>query len=175
MKRYVALLRGVSPMNCRMPALKACFEGAGFSDVKTLLSSGNVVFSTRTAVSPDKLRQRAEAAMEEDLGRSFGTFIRTAAELQALLAADPYAEFRLAADAKRIVTFLREPGDAKAAGLKLPIELDGARILKVSGGEVFSAYVRSANGPVFMSLLERTFGKDITTRTLDTVRKCAEA
>jgi uncharacterized protein (DUF1697 family) len=174
MKRYVALLRGVSPMNCRMPALKACFEGAGFSDVKTLLSSGNVVFSTRTAVSPDKLRQRAEAAMEEDLGRSFGTFIRTTAELQALLAADPYAEFELAADAKRIVTFLREPGD-KPAKLKLPIELDGARILKVSGGEVFSAYVRSANGPVFMSLLERTFGKDITTRTLDTVRKCAGA
>jgi uncharacterized protein (DUF1697 family) len=175
MKRYVALLRGVSPMNCRMAALKACFEGAGFSDVKTLLSSGNVVFSTRIAVSPDKLRQRAEAAMEDDLGRSFGTFIRTTAELQALLDADAYAGFELAANAKRIVTFLREPGDAKAAKLKLPIELDGARILKVSGAEVLSAYVPSANGPVFMSLLERTFGKDITTRTLETVRKCARA
>jgi hypothetical protein len=30
-------------------------------------------------------------------------------------------------------------------------------------------------GPVFMTFLERTFGKDITTRTLDTVRKCAMA
>jgi uncharacterized protein (DUF1697 family) len=174
MKRYVAFLRGVSPMNCKMAALKACLEGAGFSDVKTLLSSGNAVFSTRSAVSPDKLRQRAEAAMEQELGRSFSTFIRMTAELQALLEADPYAGFKLAANAKRIVTFLRDPG-AAPAGLKLPIELDGARILKVSGGEVLSAYVPSANGPVFMSLLERTFGKDITTRTLETVRKCAAA
>lgn len=30
-------------------------------------------------------------------------------------------------------------------------------------------------GPVFMILLERTFGKDIATRTLDTVKKCAWA
>jgi hypothetical protein len=34
---------------------------------------------------------------------------------------------------------------------------------------------RVPKGPVFMSLLERTFGTDITTRTLDTVRKCASA
>lgn len=33
----------------------------------------------------------------------------------------------------------------------------------------------SPKGPGFMGLLERTFGKAITTRTLDTVRKCALA
>jgi len=44
-----AFLRGVSPMNLKMPALKAALEAEGFSDVKTLLSSGNVVFSTRRA------------------------------------------------------------------------------------------------------------------------------
>ncbi|MDE2325144.1 MAG: DUF1697 domain-containing protein, partial [Betaproteobacteria bacterium] len=42
MPRYVAFLRGVSPMNARMPELKACFEAAGFGAVRTLLSSGNV-------------------------------------------------------------------------------------------------------------------------------------
>lgn len=42
--RYAALLRGVSPMNARMPALKAAFEAAGFTDVRTVLASGNVVF-----------------------------------------------------------------------------------------------------------------------------------
>jgi len=45
MQRYVAFLRGVSPMNCKMPELKRCFEAAGFADVRTLLSSGNVAFS----------------------------------------------------------------------------------------------------------------------------------
>ena len=37
-------------MNAKMPALKKCFEAAGFSDVRTLLSSGNVVFNSRSSV-----------------------------------------------------------------------------------------------------------------------------
>jgi len=44
MPRYVAFLRGVSPSNARMADLKRAFEIAGFSEVRTLLSSGNVVF-----------------------------------------------------------------------------------------------------------------------------------
>ena len=43
MARYAAFLRGVMPTNCKMPQLKAAFEAAGFTDVKTLLGSGNVV------------------------------------------------------------------------------------------------------------------------------------
>jgi hypothetical protein len=34
-------------------------------------------------------------------------------------------------------------------------------------------YVPGDKGPVFMSLLESAFGTGITTRTLETVRKCA--
>jgi len=30
MRRYAAFLRGVSPMNAKMPELKRCFEAAGF-------------------------------------------------------------------------------------------------------------------------------------------------
>jgi uncharacterized protein (DUF1697 family) len=170
MPRYVAFLRGVSPMNCKMPALKQCVEDAGFSNVRTLLSSGNVAFDARAAPLP-KLERRVQAAMESGLGRAFEAFVRSSAELQALLDADPFAAFKLPRDAKRIVTFVRS---AKAE-LKLPIEHDGARILALRGGEVLSAYVPTANGPVFMTLLERTFGKDITTRTLETVRKSAVA
>jgi hypothetical protein len=47
------------------------------------------------------------------------------------------------------------------------------RILKVVGGEVLTVYEPHPKGPAFMTLLERTFGKDITTRTLATVQKCA--
>ena len=55
------------------------------------------------------------------------------------------------------------------------VERDGVRILLLEGREVFSAYVRSPKGPVFMALIERTFGKDVTTRTWDTVGKVARA
>lgn len=171
MPRYVAFLRGVSPTNASMPELKRAFESAGFSDVRTLLSSGNVAFNARPATAP-ALEQRAEKAMLATLGRSFGAIVRPAEYLQRLLASDPFAEFELPREAKRIVTFLRRPPEAQVA---LPIERDGASILKLDSVEVFSAYLRSDKGPVFMTLLERTFGKDITTRTWETVRKCASA
>ncbi|MFT3957098.1 MAG: DUF1697 domain-containing protein [Piscinibacter sp.] len=171
MPRYVAFLRGVSPVNASMPALKACFEAAGFSNVRTLLSSGNVVFDARSS-SPAALERRAEKAMQSTLGHCFDTIVRSAEDLQALVEADPFAAFELAPSAKRVVTFLRSPPASKPA---LPIHQDGASILALTGSEVFCAYVPSPKGPVFMSLLERTFGKGITTRTLDTVRKCAWA
>jgi uncharacterized protein (DUF1697 family) len=43
----------------------------------------------------------------------------------------------------------------------------------MQGGEVFSAYVPSPRGAVFMTLVEKTFGKEVTTRTWATVRKVA--
>lgn len=170
MSRYAAFLRGVSPMNCKMPELKRSFETAGFVDVKTVLSSGNVVFSTR-ATSEASLAKKAEAAMEKELGRSFRVIVRTVDALTAILASDPYKAFRLAPGSKRVVTFLRQPVEAK---LSLPIEVDGARILCVTNDEVFTAYVPSPRGPVFMTLLEKTFGNDITTRTWDTIQKVAK-
>lgn len=169
MPRYAAFLRAVSPMNAKMPQLKRCFEEAGFSEVRTLLSSGNVVFSARRASVPS-LERRAEAAMKEHLGRAFPTIVRPVEALRAVLARDPYRRFRLQKGAKRVVTFLRRTPRTKIA---LPVESDGARILCIEGSEVFSAYVRGPRGPVFMSLIEETFGKDVTTRTWDTVKKVA--
>lgn len=171
MPRYVAFLRGVSPLNAKMSELKRCFEAAGFSEVRTLLSSGNVAFSTRTS-APYVLERRAETAMHADLGRSFSTIVRPSKYLKELIESDPFAEFNLPPTAKHVVTFLRQPTDAS---VMLPIEREGASILKLGAAEVFSAYVPSERGPVFMNLLERTFGTDITTRTLDTVKKCAQA
>ncbi len=158
-------------MNAKMPELKKCFEAEGFSDVRTLLSSGNVVFNARSA-SVTALERRAEKAMQSELGHSFTTIVRSAEYLQNLVESEPFARFDLPSTAKRVITFLRRPAEPK---LRLPIERDGASILAFTGSEVLSAYVPSPKGPVFMSLLERTFGTDITTRTLDTVRKCAWA
>jgi len=156
-------------MNARMPELKAAFEAAGFTDVKTVLSSGNVVFTAAKA-SESSLQRKAEAAMTQRLRRSFLTIVRPIDALRELLASDPYVAFGVAPDAKRIVTFLRA---RPAAKLDLPIELHGARILSMKNAEVFSAYVPTPKGPVFMTLIEKTFGKEVSTRTWETVAKVA--
>ena len=110
--------------------------------------------------------------MGAHLDRTFWTVVRSARHLQELIEADPYADFPLPAAGKRVVTFLREP---HAAPLRLPIEKEGARILSMQGLEVFTDYLPHPGNPVFMTLIEKTLGKNITTRTWDTVKKCAAA
>jgi uncharacterized protein (DUF1697 family) len=171
MPRYAAFLRGVSPSNAKMPELKQAFEAAGFTEVKTVLSSGNVVFDARRATEA-ALERKAEDAMRQRLGQAFFTIVRPVDVLQALLATDPYKRLGAAPGAKRIVTFLRHEPRATIA---LPVEQDGASLLRLEGRELFSAYLPTPKGPVFMSLIERTFGKDVTTRTWDTVGKVARA
>ena len=171
MPLYAAFLRGVMPTNCKMPALKQAFERAGFTDVRTVLGSGNVVFAARKSAE-SKLQQQAEAAMVAQLGRSFLPFVRPIDALRAMLDDDPFRTVRLAPDSKRVVTFVRKP----PAGLSLPIERDGARILAIRDGAAFGVYVPTPKlGPVFMTLIEKTFGKEQTTRTWDTVGKVVAA
>ncbi len=171
MPRYAAFLRGVSPMNAKMPELKTAFASAGFTDVTTVLSSGNVVFSSRGA-PVSALQRRAEAAMQARLGRTFLTIVRPLDMLGEMLASDPYRAFQLDAAAKRIVTFLRDDPPARVA---LPVEHDGARLLSLTGRELLGAYLPSPKGAVFMALIEKTFGKELTTRTWATVARVARA
>lgn len=167
---YAAFLRGVTPMNVKMAELKKCFESAGFADVRTVLASGNVVFTCASG-SESSLERRIEAAMAKHLGRTFTTFVRPISDLRALLTSNPYKGFKVPAGAKRVVTLLRKKPGAKLA---LPPEIGGARILCVRGTEAFSAYVAGPQGPVFMRVIESTFGEDVTTRTWDTLEKVAK-
>jgi len=125
MPRYVAFLRGISPLNAKMSELKRCFEAAGFTEVRTVLSSGNVVFDARTA-SEASLERKAEASMQASLGSAFYTIVRPVSLLEQLLVTDPYAACAVAPEAKRVVSFLREPTRPKVA---LPLESDGATVL----------------------------------------------
>ena len=169
MPRYAAFLRGISPMNAKMPELKRAFEVAGFTNVVTVLSSGNVVFDAERA--PVKsLERRAEAGMQKHLGHSFVTIIRPVQGLRTVLRLDPFSDFKLPSNAKRVVTFLRDKPTKK---LNLPIEMHGTQILTMRGGMIYSAYVPSPKGAAFMVVIEKALGKDVTTRTWDTVSKVA--
>jgi uncharacterized protein (DUF1697 family) len=169
--RYAAFLRGVSPMNARMSELAKAFAAAGFEEVRTVLGSGNVVFRA-AAGSESSVERDAEAAMQEKLGRVFLAIVRSVDSLDRMINDDPFSSHKLAPASKRIVTFLSVKPDPK---LKLPSAVDGARILEVRNREVLTAYVPSPKGPVFMRLIEKAFGQDVTTRTWETVKKVAAA
>jgi uncharacterized protein (DUF1697 family) len=108
--RLVALLRGINVGRAKrisMADLKALIERLGYSDVRTLLNSGNVVFG-----APAKLRDRAasriEAAMTKELGVSARVTVLTAAELALIVAANPLAE-AVTDPSRMLVTVLTDP------------------------------------------------------------------
>lgn len=171
MPEYVALLRGVSPVNAKMADLRDAFTAAGFTRVKTVLASGNVLFDSLMTCE-DELEAACRDAMGNGLGRVFPTIIRPLGELRAIVEADPFAGFEVAPQAKPVVTFLHHP---PAVMPQLPIIADGVSIFFADQRSVYTAYVVNSTGPVFMNLIETTFGKDVTTRTWQTVRRCATA
>jgi uncharacterized protein (DUF1697 family) len=160
------------PTNCKMPELKRAFELTGFTEVKTVLGSGNVVFSHRTTAE-STLERQIEEAIATHLGRRFSTFVRRLDDLSALIEADPFAAFSVTPGAKRNVSFLRA---LPAVLPTLPIEGDGFQLLALRGHELLTTHIpRHPDGPVFMRKIEEMCGKDVTTCTWETIRKIEKA
>jgi uncharacterized protein (DUF1697 family) len=159
------------PMNAKMPELKAAFELARFTNVKTILGSGNVAFDT-TIELESEIERLAEEAMARTLGRTFYTIVRPSVYLQSVIARDTFTAAGIPQGAKRVISFMRE---AQSPKVSLPLAEHQASVFMVSGREIFSAYVPTEKGPVFMGLIERAFGSNVTTRTFETVAKCAAA
>jgi uncharacterized protein (DUF1697 family) len=68
MTRYAAFLRGanVGGVNLKMADVAAAFEAAGFTNVRTILASGNVLLDSRSGV--DAVRKKAESALRDAFG-----------------------------------------------------------------------------------------------------------
>src|SRR5580700_4419145 len=107
MSRYVAFLRGMNVGGHRLAndELRAHFTTMGFAEVATFRASGNVVF-TGKAQPLDELKQRIEAGLEKQLGYAVPTFVRTAAEVQAIAAATPFEPKQLEMSAGKLQVVL---------------------------------------------------------------------
>jgi uncharacterized protein (DUF1697 family) len=104
---YIALLRAVNVAGTGklpMADLKALCLEAGFEDARTYIASGNVVF--RSKLSAAKVKSTLEARLADYAGSPIGVALRTAAELQAILTANPFPK---AAPNHTVVLFLDAP------------------------------------------------------------------
>jgi len=73
-----------------MEDLRALCAEAGFTKVRTFIASGNVVFSCRK--SEAYVKAALEARLEDYAGKKVGVFVRTAAEMAAVAANNPFAD-----------------------------------------------------------------------------------
>jgi uncharacterized protein (DUF1697 family) len=91
MPAYVALLRAVNvggTGKLPMAELKAMCVTEGFAEVQTYIASGNVVFESKLPAA--KVKAALEKRLQAYAGRPVGVVIRTAAEMAAVLAANPF-------------------------------------------------------------------------------------
>jgi len=113
-RRHVALIRGINVGRAKrvaMADLRALVGDLGYRDVRTLLNSGNVVFTVPASVRTDPARS-IEQAITARLGIPARVTVLTAAELAVVVAENPLGE--VATDPSRLlVTFLTNRADRK--------------------------------------------------------------
>lgn len=113
MNAYVALIRAVNvggTGKLPMSDLKELCEGAGFLTVRTYLASGNAVFAS--SLSEARVKAALESALETYAGKPVGVLVRTAAEMAAVVAGNPFPD---ALPSGTVAIFLDEPPPSDAA------------------------------------------------------------
>lgn len=108
--RYVALLRGinVAGRNIKMAELRRIFTDFGLTDVKSYIQSGNLFFDSAED-DRSTLRRRLEAHLADALGYAVPVCLRTVAEMEQIMALDPFAGMNVTPETRLSVTFLAEP------------------------------------------------------------------
>ena len=110
MAAFIALLRAVNvggTGKLPMSELKSMCEALGFAGVKTYIASGNVVFTSRKSESA--VKKALEAALESYAGKPVGVMVRSVAEMQAVLADNPFPKL---APNRTVAVFLDRPPSA---------------------------------------------------------------
>jgi len=168
---YVGLLRGVNigrSKRVAMADLRALVEQLGYTGVRTILNSGNVVFTGSRAPAA-RVARRVELALAKRLGVPVRVVVLTASELAAAAAANPLVES--APDPSRLV--LAVPSNPEDLARMRPLlEKDWAPEAAAAGPR--AAYFWCPAGFIDSPVAEavrRAFGDSVTMRNWATVRK----
>jgi uncharacterized protein (DUF1697 family) len=162
---YVALLRAVNvggTGKLPMAKLKAMCADAGFAGVETYIASGNVVFESRT--SEAAVKRALEQALHAHAGKAVGVAVRTAAEMAAVLKANP---FRKAPTKFTVAIFLDRAPPADALKHATGVNDEEMRLGKRE------IYVHYPSG-MGRSKLRIPAAKAGTARNMNTVARLAE-
>jgi uncharacterized protein (DUF1697 family) len=171
MPTLIALLRGINVGKAKrvaMADLRKLVEKLGYTEVRTLLNTGNVVFKSLSADTA-KAATRIEKALLEKTGISARVLVVTAADLSLAVKENPL--LKVADNPSRLlVAFLANSADL--AGLKPLLKEDwGTEVLAI-GSRV--AYFWLPDGiidsKIFAALSRKPSG-DVTTRNWATVLK----
>ncbi|WP_111564461.1 DUF1697 domain-containing protein [Rhizobium sp.] len=162
---HIALIRAINvggTGKLAMTELKAICETLGFTDVKTYIQSGNVLF--RADANETDVARALDDALGELLGKKPGVMVRSRREMGAIVAKAPFPD---AKPSFLLVSFL--PENAPKNALDRMVAPDGEEAV-VDGREIYVHYP-IGSGKSKLKLPALNAG---TSRNINTVRKLAE-
>jgi uncharacterized protein (DUF1697 family) len=175
--RYVALLRGINVGGHKLiskDTLIESFMAAGLQDVRTYIQSGNVLFNS-DSTNRKQLVTKIQKALLEATGHEVTIMLRTSAEIEALVKADPFGKRKTETNANTYVAFLSDKPDAK--GSKILIERQTDRdLMEVHETETVHLVFKKPGERMPKSVMDfigKDLGVDATVRNWNTVTKLA--
>jgi uncharacterized protein (DUF1697 family) len=145
-----------------MSDLRAMLSDLGFTDVRSILNSGNLVF--RSKPTGAKLEEVLEAEAAKRLGLDTEFMVRTDAQLTKIIAGNPFP-----AEAKRDPAHLMVHFCKKAPAQSMKVSGQGREVLRAKGTEIYVVY------PDGIGRSRLKLGAVTTARNWNTVLKLAKA
>ena len=174
---FIALLRAVNLAGLNkvgMAALRDLVSDLGFDEPKTLLQSGNVVFSGR-ARSSAALESSLEKAAASQLGVTTDFFVRTAEEWKKIIAANPFPK-EANSDPGHLLMVCLKDAPARKRAAELTAATPGREIVRVKGRQAYVIYPDGVGrSKLTMALIEKKLGTRGTARNWNTVLKLGRA
>jgi uncharacterized protein (DUF1697 family) len=175
MARYVAFLRGMNLGKRRLknPELKAEFERLGLEQVATFRASGNVVFEVGGRAGEAALTKKIESGLADGLGYEVPVLLRSAAEVTAIAAQQPFPAKQVEASKGKLqVSLLAKAPSAKArrevlalASDEDPLAIEGRELYWLPSGGLLES-------DLDLKAIEKALGRD-TRRTMGTIEQIA--
>jgi uncharacterized protein (DUF1697 family) len=171
MSTYVALLRGINVGKAKriaMADLRALLGDLGYTDVATLLNSGNVVFKAGKG-SAKKLAADISAAIATRLSIEVPVIVASARDLALIAEENPFAE--TADDPSRLLVAFVADASVLAAMLAIAPHVVAPEQFHIG---THAAYLHCASGILESKAAEALLGKarkTATTRNWATVQK----
>ena len=176
MATYLALLRAVNVSGRNrvpMAALRSRLEQAGFDDPRTRGHSGNVVLD-----APRRAAATLEEQIADEIDAAFGVrtevFVRTAAQWEELVAANPFGRAAREDPSHLLALLLHERTSAAAVG-RLEAAVSGREEVVVVGRMAYVVYPDGIAGSKLTNAkIERALGTPVTGRNWNVVLDLAE-
>lgn len=177
MERYIALLRGINvggKNKILKSELEGLFIGMGFSNVKTYIQSGNIVFDTSLIISNSALESKIEAEIETKLNLEVPVIIRSAKEWQKIVEQNPFIPEMESEFVRFYVTFIKNLPQNENYEILNTLSFDPDKFV-IHGSEIYLCYAtKASDSKLTNNLMENKLKVMATTRNWKTVLKLLE-